>query len=81
MEGDVSVPWAGGNSSTPAMERTWLQHPPATLDESLGLSTSVKWGHLDGSVSCVSLDLSSGLDLGVMSSSPVLGFTLGREPT
>ena len=33
------------------------------------------------SVECPTLDLSSGLDLRVVSSSPALGFILGVEPT
>lgn len=33
------------------------------------------------SVKCLTLDLSSGIDLRVMSSSPVLHFVLGVEPT
>ena len=33
------------------------------------------------SVKCLTLDLSSGLDLSVMSSSPMLGSVLGVEPT
>lgn len=32
-------------------------------------------------VKCLNLDLSSGLELGVVSSSPVLGSTLGVDPT
>ena len=38
-------------------------------------------GCLVGLIKCPTLDLSSGLDLGVMSSSLVLGPTLGMEPT
>ena len=34
-----------------------------------------------GQLKCLTLDLSSGLDLGVLDSSPVLGSMLGMEPT
>ena len=33
------------------------------------------------SVKCLTLDLSSGLDLTAVSSSPMLGFALGMKPT
>lgn len=41
----------------------------------------VTLGHLGGSVKYLTLDLCSGLDLGVVSLSPTLGSSLGMEPT
>ena len=51
------------------------------LDPSIKIFLLVRGTWLAQSVKPPTLDLSSGLDLRVMSSSPALGSTLGEEPT
>ena len=46
-----------------------------------GKKKKVFEGHLGGLVKHLTLDLSSGLDLRVLISSPTMGFSLGEEPT
>ena len=54
----------------------------ASLQPPFPLSTRKLWGVWETqSIMHPTLDLSSGLDLGVMSSSPTLGSALGAKPT